>query len=563
MPPTQRSVDEIADDYIERSARLDPVDAALRGVAGHDPELTDYSPAGAAARDDLDRAVLAEIAQLAPVTERDRRAARVMRERLEARRAIHEMGEELRNLSTLSSPLHMVRETFDNMPRSSEEDWEVIAARLEQVPWSLRTARESLEAGLDAGMPAPQLLAFVVAEHARTWAGSTATEGFYARLAASADGVSDSLAARLSHAAHGATEACLQHAEYLRQDYAPRATSDIGAGSDRYAVMAKYWTGDQLDLAETYEWGWSELASILRRMRRLGERILPGAPLAEVVTHVRTDPRYVLESEEALRDWLQDLMDETIEALDGRHFDIPPEIRRVEAMIAPPGGAAAMYYTPPAEDFSRPGRTWYPTNGRTTFPLWLEKAICFHEGVPGHHLEVGGAVTRVETMTRFQRLHYTSGYSEGWALYAERLMGELGYLEDPVFELGMLATSAMRAARVVIDIGMHLSLRIPDDPGITADWLTPGAPMTPARALELAVSVAPFPRAFMESEIERYIGLPAQAISYKAGERVWLESREAARVRHGGAFDQRDFHSYALGLGSVGLAQLREELAAW
>jgi uncharacterized protein (DUF885 family) len=256
-------------------------------------------------------------------------------------------------------------------------------------------------------------------------------------------------------------------------------------------------------------------------------------------------------------------MDATIDDLDGTHFDIPPQIRRVEAMIAPPGGAAAMYYTPPSEDFSRPGRTWYPTQGRTTFPLWLEKAICFHEGVPGHHLEVGGAKARPGSMTRFQRLSFTSGYSEGWALYAERLMGELGYLDDPVYELGALATSAMRAARVVVDLGMHLGLRVPDDPGFRADWVTPGALMTPQAALEIAVHAAPFPRAFMESEIDRYIGLPAQAISYKVGERVWLDIREQARRRHGEEFDLKEFHSYALGLGSLGLAHLRDEMSTW
>ncbi len=122
------------------------------------------------------------------------------------------------------------------------------------------------------------------------------------------------------------------------------------------------------------------------------------------------------------------------------HFDIPEPVQRVEAMIAPPGGAAAMYYTGPAEDFSRPGRTWYPTLGKTRFPLWGEVSICYHEGVPGHHLQIGQVRYLADTLSRYQRtLAGTSGHAEGWALYAERLMGELGYLDDPAYELGHAA----------------------------------------------------------------------------------------------------------------------------
>ena len=560
---TQRTIDEIADDYVDRAAALDPVEATMDGIAGHDAELTDYSPDGADARANLDRTVLGELATYEPSSDRDARAARAMREKLEVHRDLHEAGEHLRDVSNLSSPMQAVRMVFDLMPRANADDWDTIAERLERVPWSLASARAALTAGLDAGLPGSQRLALVCADQAAGWAGTESAPGFFRALVASAGEAAAPLGARLETSARAADAAFGEHAAYLRDDYAPRASTVIGVGAERHALHARYWTGDDVDLVETYAWGWEELGSVLERMRVVGAQILPGSELDEVVEHVKADPEYVLHGEDALRVWLQDLMDTTTDALDGVHFDIPPQIRTVEAMIAPPGGAAAMYYTPPSEDFSRPGRTWYPTQGRTSFPLWLEKAICFHEGVPGHHLEVGGAKARPGSMTRFQRLSMTSGYSEGWALYAERLMGELGFLDDPVYELGMLATSAMRAARVVVDIGMHLGLRVPDDPGFTAVWLEPGALMTPEVALEIAVNVAPFPREFMASEIDRYIGMPAQAISYKVGERVWLGIREDARARHGSAFDLKAFHSAALGLGSIGLAHLRDEMAGW
>jgi uncharacterized protein (DUF885 family) len=559
VPSPQRTIDEVCDDYVERSAALDPVWATSSGVPGYDRGLTDYSPGGERARDDLDRTFLAELTVVEQVSDRDRRSRRVLHEHLTNRIEKRAAGEHLRDLSTLDSPLAQVREVFDLMPTDTEDDWEALATRLEAVPWSLGTARDALAAGLAADLPGSRRLALAVAEQSVSWAGAGDQAGYFETLVRGAE-VPDSLTDRLFAAARAARRACLDHAVFLREEYVPHATTRVGVGAERYALHARLWTGEDLDLDDTYAWGWAELADIVRRMRELSQQILPGASLPETIAHVKSHPDYVLAGEDALRSWLQDLLDTTVDALDGVHFDIPAQIRRVEAMIAPPGGAAAMYYTPPTEDFSRPGRTWYPTQGRTTFPLWMEKSICYHEGVPGHHLEVGGAKTRADSTTRLQRVTYIAGYSEGWALYAERLMGELGFLDDPVYELGMLAASALRAARVVIDIGLHLGLRVPADPGFDADWLVPGADMTPDAALEIGVNAAPFPREFMASEIDRYLGLPGQAVSYKVGERVWLEVREAARSRLGRDFDLKEFHSGALALGSLGLAQLREEM---
>jgi uncharacterized protein (DUF885 family) len=227
-------------------------------------------------------------------------------------------------------------------------------------------------------------------------------------------------------------------------------------------------------------------------------------------------------------------------------------------MLAPPGGALAMYYTGPAEDFSRPGRTWYPTGGRTRFPLWGEVSIAYHEGVPGHHFERATAKYLAAELSRVQRLMGgTSGYIEGWALYAERLMGELGYLENPDYYLGMLRAQAMRSVRVILDIGMHLELQIP-----MSEAFHPGERWTPELGQEFANARSQFPLDFMKSEVTRYLGSPGQAISYKVGERCWLEAREASRMRQGAAFDLKAWHAAALNLGPMGLAQMQRELAA-
>ena len=292
-------------------------------------------------------------------------------------------------------------------------------------------------------------------------------------------------------------------------------------------------------------------------MRTVAARILPGESVVAVADHLDHDLSRTVEGEREFQQWNQELIDRTIAELDGTHFDIAEPLRKCEAMIAPPGGAAAMYYTGPSEDFSRPGRTWYPTQGRTTFPLWREVSTCYHEGVPGHHLQVAQVKYLSEQLSRFQRAFgFLSGHGEGWALYAERLMGELGYLDDPAYELGMLCAQAMRAVRVIVDIGMHLELPIPDSETEHA-----GETWTPELALPFVIERSCEPPDFMRSEVDRYLGWPGQAISYKVGERVWLEARADAQARHGDAFDLKQFHSYALDLGGMGLGPLRDELA--
>ena len=216
-----------------------------------------------------------------------------------------------------------------------------------------------------------------------------------------------------------------------------------------------------------------------------------------------------------------------------------------------------MYYTGPSEDFSRPGRTWYPTGGKNRFPLWREVSIAYHEGVPGHHFQIATTKSLSDELSRYQRLIAgTSGYVEGWALYAERLMGELGYLDNPDYYMGMLDAQALRSVRVIIDIGMHLGLAIPSD-----SEFHPGELWSPDLGNEMMNDYVHFPKEFTDSEIDRYLGLPGQAISYKVGERVWLEARRSAKETQGPAFNLKEWHNKALRLGPMGLDQMQREMA--
>jgi uncharacterized protein (DUF885 family) len=552
---------EIADAYVERFAALDPLAATAEGITGHDHEMTDYSPDGIDERAEHDRATLRALDGAPAVTDADRIAAGVLGERLRLGLEEHDAGERLRDVRILGSPIQGVRMAFDLMPRDTEEQWQTIAERLVLVPQGLSSIESALTEGSRQGIVAARRQAVACAQQADVWGGVDGqTTPFFFTLLDDYDAHGFDNAVfrrRLEVLATRATAAYASMGRYLVDEYAPRAAERDPVGRDRYALYARDFTGLELDLDETYEWGWEELHRIERAMGQVAERILPDADVDAVIEHLEHDPNRVIEGVDEFLRWNQDLLDRTVAELDGTHFDIPDPVKRVEAMIAPPGGAAAMYYTGPSEDFSRPGRTWYPTLGKTRFPLWGEVSICYHEGVPGHHLQIAQVRYLADRLSRYQRtLAGTSGHAEGWALYAERLMGELGYLDDPAYELGMLRAQAMRAVRVVVDIGMHLELAIPDD-----ERYLPGETWTPDIALPFVIERSKFPPDFMASEVDRYLGLPGQAISYKVGERVWLGARNAARERAGDAFDLKEFHRRALDLGPMGLAQLNEELA--
>jgi uncharacterized protein (DUF885 family) len=558
---TRSDVYDLADAYVERFAALDPLTATGEGITGHDHEMTDYSPDGIEERAEHDRATLRALRATTIASDGDRIAAGVLRERLELSLEEHDAGERLRDVRILGSPIQYVRMAFDLMPRDTVERWQTIAERMALVPQGLASIEDALTEGAREGTVAARRQAVACAKQADTWGGvDPATPPFFATLVDEYDecGFDDhALRRRLEELATRATAAYASMGRYLVEEYAPRAAEHDPVGEERYSLYARDFNGMELDLRETYDWGWDELHRIEHAMGQVAERILPGTDVDSVIEHLERDPNRAIEGVEEFRRWNQELLDRTVAELDGTHFEIPDPVKRVEAMIAPPGGAAAMYYTGPSEDFSRPGRTWYPTLGKTRFPLWGEVSICYHEGVPGHHLQIAQVRYLADRLSRYQRtLAGTSGHAEGWALYAERLMGELGYLDDPAYELGMLRAQAMRAVRVVVDIGMHLELAIPKD-----ERYAPGETWTPELALPFVIERSKFPADFMASEVDRYLGLPGQAISYKVGERVWLAARDAARRRGGDAFDLKEFHRAALDLGPMGLAQLDEELA--
>jgi uncharacterized protein (DUF885 family) len=553
------SLDVIGGRYLSAFARLDPSAAVKFGVATPFGAMTDYSPESYDARADLARETQRAASSALATTERDRVAQRAITARLRSELALFDAGEWLRDLRAIGSPLGETREVFDLLPRATDDDWSDILSRLGRVPSVLAGYRRTLRLGIERGVVASQGEASVIVAQARAFGGTDgAGRGYCSRLVSTCASSNAVLSSSLGEAARVADSAFGELATFLADEYAGAAAERVGSGRERYALWSSYLNGIELDLDETYEWGWADLRAVQAEMGEVAAEMAPGQPLAEVIADLEDDPRRVILGVENLRRFLQETMDAAIDALDGRHFDIAPAVRRVEACIAPPGGAAAMYYTTPSEDFRRPGRTWYPTLGRERFPLWLEVTTAYHEGAPGHHLQLGHSCWLGDAINPYLRsVGRVSGQIEGWAVYAERLMDELGLIEDPAYRLGMLACQAFRSARVVTDLGLHLGLRIPSDyPELAGEHWEPGVALV---VLRHAVARS---EAFLRSEIERYLSWPAQAIGYKVGERIWRATREQVRQREGTGFDLRAFHSAALELGLVGLQQLQDELVA-
>jgi uncharacterized protein (DUF885 family) len=544
----------LSDRFIEESAPLDPLTATYLGIPGYDHLFTDFSPEGHAARAEHAARTLTALDALAPTNDADRLAAGVLRNDLELSGVEFAAGEHLRSIRVIAGDLDGARMIFDMMPMETAGDWENIASRMEKFPEALAGMRASWQLGIQRGVVAPQRQVSAVAAQAESWAGDAAG-GFFHQLASQAS-VDESLRGRLSSAADACSRALADTGRYLRNEYLAKADPRDGVGEERHAFARRRFLGMDMDAREAYDWGWDEVARLDAEIRRVGEEILPGASPAEVRHLLDTDPKRAIFGEENLRGWLQGLMDEAMAFLiDNRHFDIPASIRRVEAMISPPGGADAMYYTGPSEDLSRPGRTWYPLNGRESVPMWGEPSTAYHEGVPGHHLQVAIATVNAQKLSRYQRNTFVSGHGEGWALYAERLMDEFGFFANPDYRLGYLYAQAMRAARVVIDIGLHCGFTIPT----TWSW-HPGEAWTPQLALEFLTERSSSDDNFNKSEIDRYLGWPGQAISYKLGERVWLDLRDEAKRRHGSRFDLREWHAFGLDLGNLGLDLLQQEM---
>ena len=538
---------QLSDEYITEATKLSPIGATFLGIPGFEDRLDDFSLEGSKKKPALIRETLQKLADLKPQDENDRIAAAVMHERLSSELALYDSYEKQGVCAVIWSPAITIRQVFEVMPFETAEDMKNFTSRLNAV----KSAHDSWKSALidlgKMGKRPPKRQVRGVADQLKAFSG-----GAYSGIAKRID--PENKYPELHTAAASADKSAGELGEWMSTSYLPDAPEADGLGAERYSAWARHFTGADLDLRNTYEWGLKDLVRINERMWKVAEKIKPGAKsLKEIAEFLDNDPQYFIKGSDVLLETLKEFTEDATAQMDGVYFDIDDRIKFCDARLAPEGSAAAPYYQSPSEDLSRPGTTWFPTQGKNVFNWWRIPTMWYHEAVPGHHLQAATVIIEKDRLTRFQRTEaWTSGHGEGWALYAERFMDELGAFNDPGLEMGHLSAQAWRAVRVVVDIGLHLGYEDPN-----------GKVWNYESAVELLSSHALLDEDFAKSEIDRYLGIGGQAISYKVGERVWMNAREDAKKRLGSNFSLKKFHAFALRLGPMGLDPFEDELSKW
>ncbi len=554
---------ELSDRFTDDYAKACPVLASMAGIPRPISAWDDYSPEGARSVEALCRRTHAELSKISldglSPADRDKEslARDVLRDFLDERVEFFETGDNLLDLNSIESPAQHLRTVFDLMGTKTEEEWSAIVTRLATIGGAYSGYRRALEEGSRLGKVSSRQVRAVIDQMDAHAADTSSYRDLLATFDGSPLSGKSALRSDLERGIASARAASGDFGRFLR-GYGEGASNKDAVGEERYVRSVRRFLGTKLDLRETYAWGFEEIRRIERDMVECAKKVridTPSRDVRSVISALQADPTRQIFDREVFLTFVRERQLRALSDLGGIHFDIPEPIRNVDVRLAPKGGPLGAYYVPPNEDFSRPGSIFYSPAEGAPYVAFSELTTAYHEGFPGHHLQCGLQVYFADSLSRFHRLFVVcSGYAEGWALYAENLMAELGYFEEPEYLLGMYMAKLFRACRVVADIGTHLEYTIPQDfdfhPGERWNW---------DLCAEILATRGMMPRANAESEATRYTGWPAQAISYKVGERVLMDLR-AECVR--GDFTLRNFHDAVLGTGSVGLDILKARLRA-
>ena len=551
--PVTNNIFLLADRYVDQLAALQPMLATQMGVPGFDGQWGVQDPSGWQDIGALFKRTLSAIEALPPSDRhREQLGRRVLKDHLSGRVERIEHGHPLQDLNNIASPVQGFRETFDLMPKVSADDWELIASRLSSLHGAVDGYIESLSEGRRRGLAAARRQVEACIEQCRVNSGSGSF--FYQLSAGPHDAqVPDALQAEVDSGTAAARLAYAHLANYLEDEYLPDSVEADGVGLERYRRASRHFLLTEIDHEAVYHWAWQEVAALRAQMVEVGRQIDPALGFQEIVQLLKTGADYVVSSEAEFLSQMRQCQMDALDQLDGTVFDVPVPIKQIDVQIAPPGTTLGAYYIQPSEDFSRAGSVWYAKLTDTSvYPLFDEVTTAYHEGFPGHHLQIGVQMCLGDELTRAHRLAiWYDGYGEGWALYAERLMDELGFINRPEYRFGLLCSQLMRACRVVIDIGMHLGMIIPKDAVFHS-----GDIWTFDLAVEMLRDYGLMSPVGARSEVTRYLGWPAQAISYKVGEQFILDLR--AQAEHEAWFTLKEFHRRILVSGPVGLDHLKE-----
>lgn len=433
------------------------------------------------------------------------------------------------------------------------DDYENYLTQLADVPRYLGEHEALLEAAIEAGMTQPQVVLegydVTIATHVVDAPEASVFWDPFQRMPAtlSVDEQTTLRKRGRSAIADHVVPAYRSLLTFMNTRYAPSARSstaarDLPDGDVYYQAMIRSYTGLSLSPQAIHEIGLGEVARIGSEMREVMRRVGFSGDLQEFIAQLRTDPRFYPKSAEELLNRAKVIAKD----MDGELPRFFKRLPRKPYTVAPvPDHLAPKYtagrYVGADANSTRPGVYWVNTYDLPSRPLYAQEALTFHEAVPGHHLQ-GALAAELDDLKPFRRELYLSAFGEGWGLYSEWLGKEAGFYQDPYSDFGRLTYEMWRACRLVVDTGLH-----------ALGWSRQRAVDYLARHTALSLQE-------VNTEIDRYISWPGQALAYKLGELEIKTLRREAEQALGERFDIREFHDRILGNGAVPLAVLRDEV---
>lgn len=543
----------IADEYVAGYYDQFPEEAYETGFPAPLDRLGDRSLEALAAWKAQEDAWLAELGGIDPADLAGTPAAvpyAFARERLEAARAHRACRMELWNVSPTWTGWHnFFPNVFAQQPVGTELARRNALARARDVPRYIDTEIENLRQGLELGFTAPRTNVEAVVEQLDALLSIPAEDTPWfdpARREGEAEFGSELRAVIVNEI----VPATRRLRDYLADEYLPGAREEVGVsanpgGLDCYLASVWFYATLPLTPEDIHASGLREMQRIQAEMREIGGRNFGTEDTQELLDIVRSDPRYSFETPEQIVAFAQDAVDRAKVAVPEWFGFVPTaevQLKPYPDYMEVTGGG---FYSAGSVDGSRPGTYEFGTHE----PAELSRgggfeATTFHETYPGHHMQVSVGLEGAGVHPVLQ-FFFSSGLGEGWALYTERLADEMGLYTDEVDRLGMLSNEAFRAARLVVDPGMH-----------ALGW-------TRQEAIDYMVAHTASSEAEVESEIDRYIAVPGQATAYLTGSLVIQDLRAKAEAELGDRFDIRVFHDLVIGDGTITLGMLQEKIDNW
>ncbi len=551
-------LNQIFDSYWEFRLKSDPTFATYLGDHRYDDKLPDYSETAYLADLDTLKNYLAQSEKINPqdLSETDRVSLlifqKIIRDGLEGAK----FKSYVFPISQQNGPQVDFPQLISYHPFKTQPDYQNYVTRLNAFPKQIDDIIANMQKGLAEGLlPAqvniekavPQIKAQIVAkpEFCELY---QPVKNFPANFSKE---VKDNLTQQVSDAiSNSIVPSFKKLLAFVQTQYLPKCRKEVGIwslpdGKERYEFYARIHTTTNLTPQEIFDIGKKQLALIQQDMNKIKEEVGFKGTLQQFMQSMRTNPKFFYSSKDSLMNGFRQIlikMDAKLPELFGRLPKAKWDLKEIEAYRAD-AAPDAYYYSAP-EDFSRPGYFYVNTSHLNMRPKYTMEALAYHEAVPGHHLQ-GSIQQELQDLPKFRKHEWFTAFGEGWALYSEGLPKEVGFYSDPYSDFGRLTFQAWRATRLIVDTGIHYF-----------KW-------SRQQAIDFFKQNTGLSEHNINSEVDRYIAWPGQALAYKIGQLKIKELRERAEAELGERFDVKAFHDQVLGEGCLPLDVLEEHITRW